>query len=153
MTSILEVFITDLQRNTPNTSFIPHFLEDGIPLRDRIRSLYRQLLRSKRLMNRTLMIFYAFQIGYTLEVLAETPLERALCQRELTGYYNKVAKRTYYIFEPLGEEQIFRTQNITLAIISRIGHDEYLELIEEALNEARKRLILQEQDLLGGEDC
>lgn len=154
MTSVIETLKEDLQKREPINIFVPEItMEDGVHLRERVRFLYRQLLRSKRLLNRTLMVFYAFQIGYLLEILAETPLERAMCQREMTSYYSKVAVRIYYLFEPLGKEQIFRTRSISLTIIARMGSEDYLNLVQEALTEAGRRTILTEQDLLEGEDC
>ena len=54
--------------------------------------------------------------------------------------------RTFYIFESLGEEQIFRSQHVTLSMISRMSHAEYLNIIQVATNLAGERLISQEQD-------
>ena len=58
----------------------------------------------------------------------------------MTPYYQKVVIRTYYIFEFLGTEQINRSRNMTLTMISRIGTKQYQALLEEALTIAGARL-------------
>ena len=91
--------------------------------------------------NRILLLFYAYRLGELIETIAETLLERALCIRHLSRYYQKVIIRTFYIFELLGEEQIFHSQHVTMAMIFHLSHAEYLNIIQVATNIAGERLI------------
>ena len=136
----------DLYETTPEIPVIPHLYFHTETVEQKTKFLYRQLLRAKRLKNRTLLLFYAFRLGELIEINTDTLLERALCIQHLSRYYQKVIIRTFYIFESLGEEQIFRSQHVTLAMISRMSHAEYLNIIQVATNLAGERLISQEQD-------
>lgn len=137
---------SDLQSTIPDTLEVPPLFYNNDSLEMKMKMLYRQLLRSKRMKNRILMIFYAYRLGEILEVLTETPLQRALCMQVLTAYYQRAAIRTYYIYEMLGEEQIFRSQYTTLTMIYRLTHPEFQNLVQVAKEVASVRFISLEQD-------
>ena len=77
------------------------------------------------------MLLNAFYIGEILEVQVETPKERSLCMKKLTSYYQKSIVKMYFIFEKYGVEQIFRTKEITLAMVFRLKQSQVQQLIEE----------------------
>lgn len=83
----------------------------------RIKIIFRQLLRAKRLHNRVSTLEYAFYIGQLIENEL-TPAQRTTVKSSLTAYYYRVCVWTYYIFEVLGVQQIYRTKTTTLSIIS-----------------------------------
>ena len=140
-----EIISTDLTRNQPKNPFVPTIseIED---LGRKIKYLFQQLLRMKRMKNRTMILFYAFHIGETIEEEPSSPAQRTILMHKLTPHYQRVVIKTYYIFEPLGEEQIFRTQAMTLTNIAKIKEVDYLELIQIAGNTALERMISLEQD-------
>src|SRR5205823_10811017 len=67
-----------------------------------IKFLLKQLRRAKSTNNRVEMLLNIWYIGTIVETIVETPLERSLCMKLLSPYYQKVAVRTFYIFEFLG---------------------------------------------------
>ena len=142
----LTLMTLDLYETSPETPVVPSLFFHTETVEQRTKFLYQQLLRAKRMKNRILLLFYAYRLGELIETIAETLLERALCIRHLSRYYQKVIIRTFYIFESLGEEQIFRSQHMTMAMISRLSHTEYLNIIQVATNIAGERLISLEQD-------
>ena|SRR2546421_7239733 len=142
-----QFIISDLNETLPLTLFIPplSFQEDE-PLQSQVKTLYRQMLRSKRMKNRRMMLFYAFHLGEIMEVFAETPLQRSLYMNLLTTYYQRAVIKVYYIFEPLGVAQIFRSNHVTLKMIYQLKQPVYLELIETSNLIMSERLISLEQD-------
>lgn len=110
-----------------------------IPLHDKtqsfeqqIRFLLKQLRRAKSTNNRKETLLNAWYIGEIIETRMETPLERSLCLKLLSPYYQKVAIRTFYIFEFLGTSQIIRSQRTTLTMISRLNQVQYSSLQQKA---------------------
>lgn len=142
----LALMTMDLYETTPTDPVVPPLYFHNETAEQKTKFLYRQLLRAKRLKNRILLLFYAYRLGELVEMIAEPLMERTLCMRHLSRYYQKVIIRTFYIYESLGEEQIFRSQNVTLTMISRMSHAEYLNVIQVATNIAGERLISLEQD-------
>ena len=122
----------DLQQLLPLQPSVPSpNYHSGASNIQKVKSLYRQLLKSARLHNRKEMLLNAFYIGEILEVQVETPKERSLCMRELTSYYQKAIVKTYFIFERYGVDQVFRTKEMTLSMIFRLKRDQVQKLIEE----------------------
>ena len=80
----------DLYETTPEIPVIPHLYFHTETVEQKTKFLYRQLLRAKRLKNRTLLLFYAFRLGELIEINTDTLLERALCIQHLSRYYQKV---------------------------------------------------------------
>ena len=140
-----EIILLDLTRNQPKSPFVPTItpIED---LGRKVKHLFQQLLRMKRMKNRTMILFYAFHLGKTIEEESSSPAQRTILMRKLTPHYQRVVIKSYYIFEPLGEEQIFRTQTMTLTNIAKIKEVDYLELIQVAGDTAFERMISLEQD-------
>ena len=132
--------LEDLQRNNEVSNLnITMQNEDDTP-KQQINSLLRQLRRAVSRRNRVETLLNAWYIGEVIETKTSTLTERALCMKLMTPYYQKVVIRTYYIFEFLGTEQINRSRNTTLTMISRIGTKQYQALLEEALTIAGARL-------------
>jgi hypothetical protein len=122
----------DLQQLLPLQLSVPspNYCSDASNIQ-KVKSLYRQLLKNARLHNRKGMLLNAFYTGEILEVQVETPKERSLCMKELTSYYQKAIVKTYFIFEKYGIEQIFRTKEMTLAMVFRLKQSQVQEFIED----------------------
>ena len=132
--------LEDLRRDNTITSLnITMQNEDNMPSQQ-INSLLRQLRRAVSRRNRVETLLNAWYIGEVIETKTSTLTERALCMKLMIPYYQKVVIRTYYIFEFLGTEQINRSRNTTLTMISRIGTKQYQALLEEAMTIAGAQL-------------
>jgi hypothetical protein len=109
-----------------------------------IKFLLKQLRRAKSTNNRKEMLLNAWYIGEIIETHVETLLERSLCMKLLSPYYQKVVIRTYYIFEFLGTSQIVRSQWTTLTMISKLKQTQYRLLQQEAATIAGARYLEEE---------
>ncbi|CAG8836321.1 7237_t:CDS:1, partial [Cetraspora pellucida] len=107
---------------------IPPSYEQSSKLQNKIITLWRGLARAGRLKNRINALIYAFYLGQLLETVTKT--ERTKCYKLLTRYFISVSVRTYYIFEKLGIEQIYRTSTMNLRMISRLGSEEFQNLVK-----------------------
>jgi hypothetical protein len=127
MTSLYQSIYSDLHETDTVliNSYQPYENTDEFAVK--IQKTYRFLLRAKRLKNRIATLEFAFYIGQLLEAHA-TPSERTFHKNILSEHYLKICVRTYYIFEALGIEQIYRTRLTTTTIISRLSSTEYKEL-------------------------
>ncbi|CAG8826589.1 31544_t:CDS:1, partial [Gigaspora margarita] len=86
------------------------------------------LSRARRLKNQIDTLVYAFYLGQLLETI--TKPERTTCNKLLTRYFILVSIRTYYIFENLGIEQIYRSSTINLRMISKLKSREFQNLVK-----------------------
>jgi len=121
--------VRDLLEVEPLTvNVLPPPYRPDLEVPAKITITYNKLLRSTRMRNRTAALTYAFYLGQLLE-LTLSPAHRTLCASQLTGYYARVCKRTFCIFEASGIEQIYRTKEITLRTIDRLPSKRYKELI------------------------
>ena len=135
----------DLQIISPgNIPAITPFFGPSSDLVEQTKSLFKQIRRVKSNGKRTELLTLIFYLGEILENKASNKLERSSCQKVLTGYYNRVAIRTYYLFEFLGVEQIARTQYTSLATISRLSKPHYRELVQESITIAGARFEEEE---------
>jgi len=50
----------------------------------------------------------------------------------MTIYYYQASKRTYYLFETLGIDQIGRTKKLTLRMVFNLKAQEFRNLVDEA---------------------
>lgn len=132
--------LEDLQRNNDVSDLNITLQNEEDPPSQQVNSLLRQLRRAVSRRNRVETLLNAWYIGEVIETKTSTLTERALCMKLMTPYYQKVVIRTYYIFEFLGTEQINRSRNTTLTMISRIGTKQYQALLEEAMTIAGARL-------------
>jgi hypothetical protein len=132
--------LEDLQRDNTITNLDITLQNENESPNQQITSLLRQLRRAISRRNRVETLLNAWYIGEVIETKTSSLTERALCMKLLSPYYQKVIVRTYYIFEFLGTEQINRTRNTTLTMISRIGTVQYQNLLEEAMTIAGARL-------------
>ena len=135
-----ELILEDLQEENPiNPSVTPPFYFEDTSTVQKLKTLNRQLRRAKSLSNRTEILISLWYIGSILETQATTA-ERTLCLRELTGHYATTAKRIYYLFEPLGVQQIMRTKNMTVTMVYKLSKTQHINLVEEAMTIAGARL-------------
>ena len=142
-----QYILEDLQREFPmNPSYGIPFLRAEDPPEKQIRTLMNQMRRAKSRKNRIETLIIAWHIGQILEVKAENPADRTKCLRTLTTHYVKASVWIYYLFEFLGLEQIARTRNLTLTMLTKIGHDNHQQLVQEATAIAGARL--QEEEVV-----
>ena len=132
----------DLQQQLPISppSVIPLHNKDE-DFEQQIKFLLKQIRRAKSTNNRKEMLLNAWYIGEIVETIVETPLQRSLCTKLLSPYYQKVSVRTFYIFEFLGTSQIVRSQGTTLTMISKLNQAQYRSLQQEAATIAGTRLL------------
>lgn len=110
--------------------------EDPLPLK--INLILSQYRRAKSLKNRKEALLMMWYLGEILETA--TIKKRQLGIQDLTPHYFTVAKRTYYIFEALGLEQVQRTTQTTTTMILKLKHWEFKRLVEESLSIAGARM-------------
>ena len=123
-----DLILQDVQRNNDDEIvLLPlHNIEEDPKLQ--VKFLVRQLRRAKSMNNRKEMLLNAWYIGEVIETRTTTLTERTLCLKILSQYYQKVVIRLYYIFEFLGAEQIERSMNTTLTMISKLNNSQYVNL-------------------------
>jgi hypothetical protein len=85
------------------------------------------------------MLTSIWYLGQLLEIECEEE-ERTSVWRKVTLHYGRLARKVYYIFEPLGVEQIARTRDTTLTKIHKLKQAEYQRLVEQSLAIAGARL-------------
>src|SRR3989337_1259249 len=120
----------------PNVYLEPY--EVGDVTKVKVEKLLRRLAREKALRDRIAVLTYYFYLGKLLE---EDPKAR----KYLTDYQRKIARRTYYIFEPLTHWQIGRTKTLQPRHLHQITNQQYLEARREAI---RIRTELENEDIL-----
>ena len=135
-----DLILQDLQQNSDKTVTFLRLHDDIEDPKTQINFLIKQLRRAKSTNNRKEMLLNAWYIGEVIETKTATLTERTLCMKLLTSYYQKVIVRLYYIFEFLGSEQLYRTTNTTLTMISKLSNSQYLALQQEAGTIAGARL-------------
>lgn len=138
MTNYFQNILADLNRTLPEFPYAlppPYGEEDSNEVK--VQTLLRQMRRAKNLNNRKELLLALWYIGQLVEVYTTT--DRARCVSLLTPYYQKVALRIYYLFEHLGVEQIMRIQTMTITMVARMSHADYVRLLEEAVTIAGAR--------------
>ena len=123
--------LSEIEPIDPIVSPIPY--DDSIPIPARIPMIFRQLLKAKRMNNRILILEKAFYIGQLIEEEL-TLAQRTLVKTTLSEYYYRVCVWTYCIFEVPGIQQIYRTKNASLTLISRLKAPEYRKLASMGLS-------------------
>ena len=98
----------------------------------KVKITYRALLRAARLKNRMLTLANAFYLGQVIETETSSPAERTQYRNMMTIYYYQAFKRTYYLFETLGIDQIGRTKKLTLRMVFNLKAQEFRNLVDEA---------------------
>ncbi|CAG8539306.1 15222_t:CDS:1 [Dentiscutata heterogama] len=120
------LILVDLLNTVPTNPVIPPRPADNYQdIQERIMKTYRRLLRTRTIMRKHQLV-YAYYLG---ELLEQYPEERRISRRKISQYYYSVSIRTYNIFEGIGVDQIFRTNNTTLAKIARLSANDYQALI------------------------
>jgi len=97
----------------------------------KVKTAYRSLLRAIRLKNRMLMLANAFYLRQVMETEISSPAERTQYKNMMTIYYYQASKRTYYLFETLGIDQIGRTKKLTLRMVFNLKAQEFRNLVDE----------------------
>jgi hypothetical protein len=128
MSTFYQTILEDLSEPSSVDSIIePPPFKETTPISTKIKLTFRKLHRAKRMDDRISILVNAFYIGQIIEE-EMTPAQRTSNKSNLTAYYYQVCVRTYYIFEKFGLQQIYRTRQTTLAMISKLKSAEYREL-------------------------
>src|SRR5687767_11588932 len=105
-----DIILEDLQRTSPTyITVLPPFYNPLDLPEVKVRSLNRQIRRSKCNNNRVELLANLFHLGELLESHFD-PNERKMVVKLVTSYYETLAKRIYYLYESLGIEQIYRSR-------------------------------------------
>ena len=122
-------FIQELTEDTPeNVNVVPAPYNVSQTPEVQVLSTYQRLQRSARRKDRKATLTHAFYLGELLELNTNRPL-RAHLNYQISKYYLLVARCTYYLFEKVGVEQIYRTRCITLRDIYLLSFSDYQSLI------------------------
>ena len=128
MSTFYQTILEDLSEPSSVDSIIePSPFKEITPISMKVKLTFRKLHRAKRMDDRISLLVNAFYIGQIIEE-EMTPAQRTSNKSNLTAYYYQVCVRTYYIFEKFGLQQIYRTRQTTLAMISKLKSAEYREL-------------------------
>ena len=128
MSTFYQTILEDLSEPSSVDSVIePPPFKETTPISMKVKLTFRKLHRAKRMDDRISILVNAFYIGQIIEE-EMTPAQRTSNKSNLTAYYYQVCVQTYYIFEKFGLQQIYRTRQTTLAMISKLKSAEYREL-------------------------
>jgi hypothetical protein len=122
-------FAQELTHDTPeNVEVVPAPYDVSQTPEVQVISTYQRLQRSARRKDRKATLTHAYYLGELLELNTNRPL-RALLNHQISRYYSLAARRTYYLFEKVGVEQIYRTRCITLRNVYMLFFSDYQSLI------------------------
>jgi hypothetical protein len=91
---------------------------------------YQKLQRSARRHDRIMTLVYAYYLGEILENNFSRS-QRSYLNSHISKYYSLSSRRTYYLFEKVGVQQIYRTRSTTLSLIYRMKQSDFLALTED----------------------
>ena len=127
--SIYTILSQELSESTPdNVNVIPAPFDVLQPPEMQVLTTYHKLQRSARRKDSLMTLVYAYYLGELLEMTTNRGL-RTYLNSHFTRYYSLVARRTYYLFEKIGVEQIYRTKKITMRQIYQMPFSDYQLLI------------------------
>ena len=139
-----ELIIEDLQQTLPAfVTVIPPFYSNLDSPEVKIRTLNRQLRRSKSTNNQVELLANLFYLGELLE-LNFNHQERKRGIKNVSQHYQSISVKLYYIYETLGVEHIYRSKNLTPTMLKRISKSTALRLGQEAANIAGAQLEEEE---------
>ena len=139
-----EFIIEDLQQTLPAfVTVIPPFYSNLDSPEAKIRTLNRQLRRSKSTNNRVELLANLFYLGELLELNFDHQ-ERKRGIKNVSQHYQSISVKLYYIYETLGVEHIYRSKNLTPTMLKRISKSTALRLGQEAANIAGAQLEEEE---------
>ena len=131
--------ILPLTRITPMPSL--HIYGDSPD--NKLSILQRQIRRSKSTSNRKELLVNLFHLAELIDIQL-TPDEREKILKKVSRYYLSLSRKVYYIFEPLGIEQIYLSRDTTTTMISNLKKNQYADLIKESITIAGARLEEEE---------
>lgn len=125
MTNYRDIIVNDLLEITPTDIQVPPAPYDLTQsLEDQIRLTNQLLQRALRSRQRIFALTYAYYLGELLENIPNRR-QQSTVSRQISKYYRIACRRVYYIFAPLGLEQIGRTKQITLTTIYRLSFQDF----------------------------
>lgn len=95
-----------------------------------ILNTYQKLQRFARRKDRIMSLVYAYYLGELLENNTNRR-HRSYLNSYITKYYSLSSRRTYYLFEKTGIQQIYRTHATTLRLIYQMPRSDFLALTQD----------------------
>ena len=139
-----ELIIEDLQQTLPAyMTAIPPFYSEIDQPEMKLKTLNRQIRRSKSTNNRVELLVNPFYLGELLELNFDHQ-ERKRGIKIVSQHYQSISIKLYYIYETLGVEHIYRSKNLTPTMLKRISKPTALRLGQEAANIAGAQLEEEE---------
>ena len=126
--------------------YIPKVDLTGETLQKRVRQLNVKLMQAKSRNNRNDMLYYAYRIGKKIKEGDLMPAERTCCCAKLTKHYRIGSTRAYYIFNIVGEAQIYHCTRLTLTDLVRLPSEDYYALLRSLENAQLGFSLMQEQE-------
>src|ERR1700733_1886701 len=115
-----ELIIEDLQQTLPTfVTVIPPFYSNLDSPETKIRTLNRQIRRSKSPNNRLELLANLFYLGELLELNFDHQ-ERKRGIKNVSQHYQSISIKLYYVYETLGVEHIYRSKNLMPTMLKRI---------------------------------
>ena len=122
---------------------IPPFYSNLDQPEVKVRTLNRQIRRSKSTNNRVELLVNLFYLGKLLELNFDHQ-ERKRGIKIVSQHYQSISIKLYYIYETLGVEHVYRSKNLTPTMLKRISRPMALRLGQEAANIAAAQLEEEE---------
>jgi len=123
--SIMDEFLEITPENV-NITPPPYDLDADMEIK--ILYTYQRLQRSARRKDRRMTLVYAYYLGELIENTTNRH-QKGYLNSQISSYYSIVSRRTYYLFEKIGIEQIYRTKHLTITKIYKLKFAEYQLLI------------------------
>ena len=129
MATIYDLILEEIFEVTPEDVIVtpcPYSHNDTPEIQ--LYTTYRHLQRSARRKDRHMTLIYAYYLGELIENIHNRH-QQGLLIDHISKYYSVVSRRTYYLFEKPGIEQIYRTKKLTLRMIYNLKFAQYQLLI------------------------
>ena len=139
-----DLIVEDLQQTLPSyVTVIPPFYSNLDQPEVKVRTLNRQLRRSKSTNNQVELLANLFYLGELLELHFDHQ-ERKRVIKNVSQHYQSISVKLYYIYETLGVEHVYRSRNLMPTILKRISKSTAVRLGQEAANIAGAQLVEEE---------
>ncbi|CAI2190314.1 4810_t:CDS:1 [Funneliformis geosporum] len=119
---LINLDILEIESQNILTISPPYFDSDSIEFK--LKSVYRQMIRSAKLHQRIPTLTYAY---YPSMIINTCNIPKILIKQNITPYYRRAAERTYFIFED-NLQQIYYIKFTTLFLIKQLKTVEYQTL-------------------------
>jgi hypothetical protein len=128
---IYQIIRQDLEEQGSVKIILPPYNEED-EVQQKLNSTFKAMRRAIKLGNRILALVNAFYLGYCIEIVIDTPIDKLMCKNKIPEHYRRIAAKTYLIFEAQGLQQILRTKSTTVAMIQKLNKSSLRKLVNEA---------------------